>query len=85
MLLFSLGVSTLGSLFGAYLVLVGLNYAPLLLYAIAISRRNIAHSKAGEESSRRDPTRKYSIQQLIILIPFVVLILSVMQEVETRR
>jgi hypothetical protein len=81
----SLEVSMLGLLFGAYLLLVGLNYLPLLLYAVVISRKNIAHSKASEESPRTGRTRKYSIQQLIILIPFLVLVLSVMQEMKTRK
>lgn len=66
-------------------MLVGLNYLPLLLYAIMVSHKKVAQVEAQKEMQRKDRTRKQSIQQLIILVPFLVLVLSVMQRIETKK
>ena len=65
---------------GLYLLLSGFNYIPLLAYAIVIVRRGAANQEVESELARnRHYVRKYSIQQLLIFIPFSVVLLAVVQ------
>lgn len=64
---------------------VALNYAPLLLYAIAITRRGSAHAEVARELAQRDRyARKYGAQQFLLLVPLVVPILAIVQEARKR-
>jgi hypothetical protein len=75
-----LGVLTLarshsgsGRLFGAYLVCLGINYVPLLLYSIDIVRRGSAHSEIADESGDRQQLfRKYRRLSLWLMVPLAV-------------
>jgi len=66
---------------GAYVLLTGINYVPLLIYAAAIVRAGSAAKEieAGMDSDRHC-VRKYSTQQLMIFVPPLVLFLAVKQE-----
>ena len=67
-------------LLGAYLIGVGLNYVPLALHAICLSRAGRLDAElAGAE------LRRYTAQQLSIAIPLLVLILGAAQFTATRR
>ena len=67
-------------LLGAYLIGVGLNYVPLALHAICLSRASRLDAElAGAE------LRRYTAQQLSIAIPLLVLILGAAQFTATRR
>jgi hypothetical protein len=71
---------------GLYLLLTGINYVPLLLYAIVISRKGSAKSEV-EYGLAHDKhyVRKYSLQQVIIFIPLSVLLIAVAQELSQIR
>jgi hypothetical protein len=67
---------------GGYLVLTGINYIPLLVYALVIVRgKSAAEEIKGGMSADRHYVRKYSTQQLIIFVPLAVLMLAAKQEV----
>jgi len=67
-------------LLGLYLFLTGLNYVPLLFYAIVIVRARSAEGEVAYGLAHdRHYNRRYSTQQLIIFIPLVVLILALYQ------
>jgi hypothetical protein len=66
---------------GAYVVLTGINYVPLLIYAFMIARAGSAAMEiAAGMTSDRHYVRKYSIEQLMIFIPFAVISLALIQE-----
>lgn len=71
---------------GLYMLGLGINYVPLLLYAIGIARRGIAQEGIADElGNRRAAACKYRRQSLFILIPLVVLVCAIMQELQRRR
>ena len=71
---------------GCYLLGVALNYVPLLLYAISIVRRKSARQEVAFELAHKDASaRKYTLQTtVLLLIPLVVALLAVYQEVRRR-
>jgi hypothetical protein len=70
---------------GIYMVAIGINYVPLLLHAIDITRSGTAEKEIADElRERRVALRKYRRRSLLILLPLVVLILSIVQEVQER-
>lgn len=76
-----IGHSPFETLLGIYLVLLGLNYLPLLIYASAISRRSNERVEYSEASpSLKHEIKKYGVQQAIILIPFAVILVAFIQE-----
>ncbi len=69
-----------------YFLSLGVNYVPLLVYAIAIVRRQSAHEEVAEELVYRDRSfRRYRLQSLLLLVPFVVPVLAVAQERQRRK
>jgi hypothetical protein len=70
---------------GAYLLSLGINYVPLLLHVIDIARQGSAGLEIADElGDRRAAFRKYRRQSLLLLIPLLVLVVAIVQEV-TRR
>jgi len=66
---------------GVYLLLTGINYFPLLVYAVLIARAGTARDEvAGGLSQDKHYVRKYSTQQLLIFVPFAVILLAAAQE-----
>jgi hypothetical protein len=65
---------------GLYLVLIGLNYVPLLLYAITIARKGSAKTEVEGLANDKHYIRKYGLQQLMILVPLAILIIALVQE-----
>ena len=66
---------------GVYLLLTGINYIPALIYAILIVRAGTANGEVAPGLSQdRHYVRKYSTQQLLIFIPFAIILLAAAQE-----
>ncbi len=74
---------------GFYVLLTGVNYVPLLSYAIVILRKASAQSEVKFGLAHdKHYVRKYSLQQLLIFVPLLVLLIAVVQEVrncESRK
>lgn len=69
-----------------YLLCLGLNYVPLLTYSMLIRTDPAAREEAAFELEHQDIYRtRYGVQQLLILVPFSILILTIVQESEVRR
>lgn len=89
----ALGVMTLHTaqslqmdIFGWYLVALGLNYVPLLLYAVNIVRRGTAQAEVADEAGDRTRVfRRYRRQSLLLLLPLVVPIIAAVQERRRSR
>jgi hypothetical protein len=70
---------------GWYLILTGVNYIPLLGYAILAVRRGTAMRDVEADMARdRHYVRRYSTQQFLIFIPFSMLALT-LWDVRERR
>lgn len=66
---------------GFYLLFIGINYIPLLLYAIIIVRLDSARDEIVEERANKQGTfRKYRRQSLLLLVPLAVPILALARE-----
>jgi hypothetical protein len=78
-----------GALLGLYLITLGINYVPLLLYAISIVRAGSAAAEIAEGSNDRTARtamfRRYRRQSLLLLVPLMVPIASAIQEWRRRR
>ena len=61
---------------------ITINYIPMLLYAISIMRHKSASREATFEPIHREQSmKKYAIQSALLLLPLVVPILAVYQEI----
>jgi len=68
------------TLFGLYLVSVGINYVPLLLHAISVVRHGTATAEIADEiDDRKQLFGKYRRGSLILLLLFVVPIVALAQ------
>ena len=64
---------------------VALNYVPLLLYTISIMRGNSARREVAFELEHKDYyARKYTRQSLLLMLPLVVPVLAIVQEIQQR-
>jgi hypothetical protein len=85
---FALGIFTLlrshsvgGVALGSYLLFIGINYVPLLVYAIRIVRLDSARDEVAEErAAKHGMFRKYRRQSLLLLVPLAVPILALAHE-----
>jgi hypothetical protein len=62
---------------GFWLVTIAANYIPLFIYAVVIARGGTVKEEGQPELAR---AKRYGILQVIILVPFLVLVLALMQE-----
>ena len=70
---------------GGYLLSLGVNYVPPLLYAIAIVRHRSVQEEVAHEVADRDRSfRRYRRQSLLLVVPFAVPILAIAQERRQR-
>ena len=67
---------------GLWLVGISANYVPLFIYAVAIVRGGTVKQEGQAELAQ---VKRYGIQQMIILIPFLVVVLALVQENHRRR
>lgn len=69
-----------------YLVSLGINYVPMLLYAVAITRRHTAREEMGNElNDKRRAMVKYRRQSLSLLVPLLVPMFALAQELGAPR
>ena len=69
-----------------YFISLGINYVPMLLYAIAIARDNSARAEIGDElNDKRRAMTKYRRQSLALLIPLVVPAAALARERQKTR
>jgi|SRR5215467_6512103 len=78
--------STGGILFGVYLLLIGVNYIPLLGHAISLVKQGTAHQEiGGETDDKRKLFRKYRRQSLLLLLPLIVPFLTLKDLANLRK
>lgn len=62
---------------GFYLICLGINYVPMLLYAVAVANRENARAEMGDElNDSRQAMAKYRRQSIFLLAPLLVAIVS---------
>lgn len=65
---------------GLYLISLGINYAPMLIYAIAINKAQSARRELGNElDDKRAAMSKYRRQSLWLLVPLIIPLLALRQ------
>ena len=70
---------------GLYFLTLGLNYVPMLVYAIDIARHRSALAEIGGElSDKRQAMAKYRRQSLFLLVPLVVPVVALRRTVQRR-
>lgn len=69
---------TLGVVWSIVLVGIGVNYAPLALYAIGFVYRG-DNKEVAASIIHQGQTRRYNIQQAMVLVPFLLAVISVVQ------
>ena len=70
---------------GLYLLLTGINYVPLLIFAAVIVRKGSAESGVEQDLAHNTHyVRKYSLQQLTIFVQLAVLLVALAQEIRKR-
>ncbi len=78
--LYSLKSNYLNHILGWYIITLGLNYVPLLIYAINIIRIGSAKDESKDDLSDRKRLISFSIRQFVIFVPFSMILLSIFQE-----
>lgn len=67
-------------LLGAYLLCLGINYVPLLAYALIVRNKANARQELGDElADVRKAMSRYRTQSLVLLVPLFVPVLIFMQ------
>lgn len=71
---------------GAYVLCLAINYVPLLLYGVVIAWRKSARHEAAAELAEKDgrSARRYGVQSLLLILPLVITILALAQELRGR-
>lgn len=65
---------------GFYLISLGINYAPMLIYAIAINKAQSARRELGNElDDQRAAMSKYRRQSLWLLVPLIIPLIALRQ------
>lgn len=67
---------------GFWLVGIAANYIPLFVYAVLIARGGTVKQEGQPEFAY---AKRYGVQQVIILIPFLVVVLTLVQEGRRRQ
>ena len=66
---------------GLYLISLGINYVPMLIYAVGITRGESARAELGDElNDKRRAMAKYRRKSLLLLVPLLVPIVALSQE-----
>jgi hypothetical protein len=66
--------------FGIYLIALGINYIPMLIYALSITKAQSALAEISDElDDKRRAMAKYRRQSLLLLVPVLVPILALKQ------
>ena len=67
---------------GIWLVGIAANYVPLFIYAVLITKAGTVRQEGGPELAH---ARRYGLQQAMLLVPALVLVVAVIQELLARR
>lgn len=71
---------------GVYLVLLAINYVPLLIYGLMIVFRGDAHAEVADELAHKDRIAStYMAQSLFLVVPLVVPVLALAQSLRSRK
>ena len=70
------------SVLGIWLVGIAANYVPLFIYAVLIAKAGTGKEEGEPEIAH---AKRYGIQQVIILVPWLVIIVALIQERWSRR
>lgn len=76
------GYSTWQVALSAWLVAISINYVPLFLFAVSMARSGTVMAIGTPELKH---ARRYGFQQVIILVPLLVVILAIAQELRRRN
>src|SRR5262249_1023376 len=68
------------TLLGIWLVTIAANYIPLFIYAVSLMRSGTVDSEGKPEIKN---ARRYGCQQVMILVPFLVVAVAIIQELRT--
>jgi hypothetical protein len=69
---------------GLYFISLGINYVPMLAYAVAITRQQSARAEFGDElKDEHRAMAKYRRQSVLLLVPLLVPILALVQQRRT--
>ena len=72
--------------FGAYLFLLGINYLPLLLHAVGLVRDGSASAEIADDlEDKRTAFQKYRRYSLLLLLPLVVPVVALIEEIYRAR
>jgi hypothetical protein len=78
--------SAVATAIGVYLLCLGVDYVPLLVYGIVIARRGSAKTEiALELADEARFRRKYGVQQALLMVPLFMAMLALSQELRGRR
>jgi hypothetical protein len=61
---------------------ISANYVPLFLYAVSLARSRTVQAEGKPEFRH---ARRYGVLQTIILVPFLVVVVSTIQEFQRRK
>ncbi len=75
--LFGLNQSGWEAVLGIWLISIAANYVPLFIYSVLIARGGTVKEEGQSEIAH---ARRYGSQQVIILVPFMVVALAIIQE-----
>jgi membrane protein implicated in regulation of membrane protease activity len=65
---------------GIYLIALGINYVPMLVYAVAITRARSAQAEIGDElDDKRRAMSKYRRQSIFLLVPLLAPMIALRQ------
>jgi hypothetical protein len=71
---------------GLYLISLGINYAPMLLYAVAIANHDGARAEMGDElDDKSRAMTKYRRQSMLLLVPLLVPIIALSLVKRSKR
>jgi hypothetical protein len=70
------------TIFGIWLVTIAANYVPLFLYAMSIAKSRTVQTEGQPE---RKHARRYGVQQVVILVPFLVVVIAAYQELRRHN
>jgi hypothetical protein len=66
---------------GLYLISLGINYVPMLVYAVTITKGQSARAEMGDElQDKRRAMAKYQRESILLLVPLLAPILALAQE-----
>ena len=74
-------ISNWQTILGIWLVTIAANYIPLFIYAVLIAKAGTVKEEGQPEIAK---AKRYGIQQIIILVPFLVVIVAIVQELRRR-